>query len=479
MTEAKRVVVAGGGISGLTAAFYLHKKAQELGMDLSVELVEKETRLGGKVSTTLRDGFILEEGPDSFLARKKSATVLCEHLGIADRLVGTNPQARKNYILRNGQLYLMPPGTMMGVPTQITPFARTPLISPFGKLRAAMDLFLPRSKEDADVSLGLFLRRRLGNELVDNLIEPLLSGIYAGDVNQLSMRATFPMFQEMEKKYRSLILGITQQRKATMPQRREGSMFLALNTGLSSLVDTLTERLKRDGVTVRLGNGIKRVDKHGSPDAPTFKPYRVELETGEIIEADAVVLCTPAFVAEKILSPWINAEPLTHIPYTSVATVGMAFSRDQVNHPMDGSGFVVPRKEGRFITATTWATSKWPHTTPHGKALLRCFVGRSGDTRHREMSDEEIIKQSLADLRDMMGLTAEPEWSMVFRWDHAMPQYLVNHLQRLRELEMSISRELPGVVLAGSGYYGLGMPDCMDQGEDAAGKTINFLHKLD
>ncbi|MBO8172525.1 MAG: protoporphyrinogen oxidase [Bacillaceae bacterium] len=480
--ELKQVVVVGGGITGLSTAFYLKKKAAENGENIKIHVVEKADRFGGKIRTFRRDGFILEEGPDSFLARKEAALQLCRDLGLEVQLTGTNPDARKNYILRKNKLHLMPPGTMLGVPAEITPFARTRLLSPAGKLRAAMDLVLPRGNDEHDESLGLFLRRRFGDELVDHLIEPLLSGIYAGNADLLSLQATFPLFHDLEKKHRSLILGIMKQRKQQRIRQKQiapdgksskhPSMFLALNSGFDTLIKRLTEQLERDGISLiseALVTQVEKLQENGRPH------YQIKLTNHNAIRADAVVMAAPAFATQKLLSKLIATEPLSQIPYVSVATVGLAFNKDQIQHPLDGSGFVVPHKENRFITACTWVSSKWPHTTPEGKLLLRCFTGHSGDERHKDLSDEEIVTRVLKDLADIMGISSEPEWTHVSRWNQAMPQYLVDHLSRLGEFESRIKDQLPGIMLTGAGYYGVGVPDCIAQGMQTAEKVLSYL----
>lgn len=480
------VVVVGGGITGLSTAFYLMKEAKQNGMEMKLTLVEKGVRFGGKIQTYRRDGFIMEEGPDSFLARKTAALDLCKDLGIDDQLNGTNPDARKNYILRNNKLHLMPPGTMLGIPAEITPFVRSSLISPAGKIRAAMDLFLPRGDSSHDESLGLFLRRRLGDELVDQLVDPLLSGIYAGNADLLSLQATFPMFHQIEKRDRSLILGIVKQRNSQKgsgvprePEKKHTSIFLALESGFDTLVTSLVERLKQEGADLIPDTSVTRLERVPQEDTGNGSgiQYRLKLTDHPPLDADAVVLTTPAFVSEKLLSPYIETNPLAQIPYVSVATIGLAYPRAAIKHPLDGSGFVIPHKAKRFITACTWVSSKWLHTAPRDKVLLRCFVGHSGDESHVSLSDEEVVRGVRNELKSIMGIDAEPEWTKVIRWNQAMPQYLVDHLSRMKKLQSDVERELPGLTLAGAGYYGVGVPDCIAQGKQAAGQVLEQLQK--
>ncbi len=480
----RHVVVVGGGITGLSTAFYLLNEANKKGMEVKLTLVEKGVRFGGKIRTYRRDGFIMEEGPDSFLARKAAALDLCKELGIDNHLNGTNPDARKNYILRNNKLHLMPPGTMLGIPAEITPFIRSSLISPAGKIRAAMDLFLPRGDSFHDESLGLFLRRRLGDELVDQLVDPLLSGIYAGNADLLSLQATFPMFHQIEQRDRSLILGIVKQRNRQKgsggpreSRQKHTSVFLALETGFDSLITALVDRLQQAGANLISDTSVTRLERIRTEDTDNGNAtkYRLKLTDHPSLDADAVVLATPAFVSEKLLSPFIETNPLAQIPYVSVANIGLAYPREAIKQPLDASGFVIPHKAKRFITACTWVSSKWLHTAPRDKVLLRCFIGHSGDESHVTLSDQEIIRGVRKELQSIMGIDAEPEWTKVVRWNQAMPQYLVDHLSRLKKLQSDMERELPGLILTGAGYYGVGVPDCIAQGKQAAETVLrNF-----
>ncbi|UOF91728.1 protoporphyrinogen oxidase [Fodinisporobacter ferrooxydans] len=481
-----RVLIIGGGISGLSAAHYIVQKAKQNGISVACQVIEKDERLGGKIQTERYNGFVMEGGPDSFLARKKAAPNLCRELGLADELVGTNPQARQNFILHNGKLHLMPPGTMMGIPAEIGPFVRTSLISPIGKLRAAFDLVLPKGETQQDESLGLFLRRRLGDELLENLVEPLLAGIYAGDANLLSLQATFPQFQELEAKHRSLILGIMNQRKSSpkplnstsVPSsgavpRLPNSMFLSLRTGLIRLIERLTDVLTAENVQIHANQGVQTIEPPKSPNGM----YTVQLENGKSVSAHVVFVTTPAIQTQKMFEPFISLPQLQEIPYVSVSTVLLAYPKHLLQHSLNGSGFVVPRKEKRMITACTWVSSKWSHTAPDDFALLRCYVGRSGDERFLSLTDEELVSRVQKDLQDIMGITATPSLTRVVRWNQAMPQYLVGHLTRMKQLQETISESLPGVFLSGAGYYGLGIPDCIQQSLDAAEKAIDYIQK--
>ncbi|QZT35525.1 protoporphyrinogen oxidase [Caldalkalibacillus thermarum TA2.A1] len=467
----KKAVIIGGGISGLSAAYYLQQKAEEAGLPVDITLLEKDRRLGGKIDTLHQDDFIIERGPDSFLARKWPVIELSQELGLDQEWVPTGPKAKTTFIVRNKKLHALPPGLMLGIPTRWTPFLKTGLISPWGKARAALDLILPKRKETTDESLGHFLERRLGKEVVSQLVEPLLSGIYAGDAYALSIQATFPQFQQLEQKYTSLIKGmmITQrQMKQTkqLPDLAQKSMFLSFKGGLSTLVKGLASALKK--AQLRTQTEVKGVHKTGSG-------YRVQLGDGQSLDADALVLATPAFVTARLLEDPELRQLLAPIRYVSVANVVLTFNQEDVSIPLAGSGFVVPRKEGYTVTACTWTSSKWPHTAPEGKVLVRVYVGRSGQEEIVEQDDEHILAVVRNELQDLTGLGARPIFYEVNRWFHSMPQYQVGHIERLEQLTEKLSVSHPGLYLCGAGYRGVGIPDCIGQAKQAAQNVIAYL----
>ncbi|TFJ93544.1 protoporphyrinogen oxidase [Lentibacillus salicampi] len=466
MSETKKILIAGGGITGLSAAFYLQKEIREKGLPYEVKLVEAGSRLGGKIKTTRRNGFVIEQGPDSFLSRKQPGVKLVRELGLSDQLVrnGTG----QSYILVNNKLHKIPKGSYMGVPVSIRPFLFSGIFSPVGKLRAGMDLVLPRGKT-GDQSLGGFFRRRFGNELVENLIEPLLSGIYAGDLDDMGIMATFPNFYQLEQEHRSLIKGM----RKTMPEKKKPKkssgkkrgMFYSFANGLETLVERLEDVL---GDNVSLGVGVDHVEKkdHG---------YHVLLSNGDVYRADAVVMATPHDTLPKIFSQYELFDDFRDIPATSVANVAMAFDESAIKQDIDGTGFVVSRNSDFRITACTWTHKKWPNAAPDGKALVRCYVGKPSDQSVVDLSDEEITNIVLDDLNKTMNITAKPEFSVISRWVNAMPQYTVGHTERIANVRDDMDQELPGVFLAGSSYEGVGIPDCISQGEKAVTDVLTFL----
>lgn len=460
VSHTKKIVIIGGGITGLTTAYYLQKQK-----DVEITIVEASHKLGGKIRTEYKDGFVIERGPDSFLERKTSASELAHDLGIEHQLVRN--EVGLAYVLVNDQLHPMPAGAVMGIPTQLQSFLKTNLFSVQGKLRAGFDLVLPRSHASGDQSLGLFFRRRLGDEVVENLVEPLLSGIYAGDIDQLSLMSTFPQFSKVEKEHRSLILGMkktTQEAKKTQLQAKTQGKFLTLNGGLQQFVDALEEQLE----DVNIVKGIRVV----TLDQQASGAYELQLSNGQMLEADQVVLTVPHFTLTNLLPEEITAaEKFRHIPSTSVANVAMAFDEADINNELNGTGFVVSRNSNYTITACTWTHKKWPHTTPDGKVLLRCYVGRAGDETVVDLSDDEIEKIVLADLKETMGIEAKPQFTIITRLHQAMPQYLVGHQEKVSELKKQLKEHLPGVHIAGMSYDGIGLPDCIKQGMEVA-KTI-------
>ncbi|NHM31737.1 protoporphyrinogen oxidase [Neobacillus terrae] len=470
MTEEKqKIAIIGGGIAGLTAAFYLQKTILEHNLPAKIKIIEASHRLGGKMQTVIRDGFIIERGPDSFLARKSSISKLAKEVGMEDELVHNS--TGKSYVLVNEKLYPMPGGSIMGIPTELAPFVTTGLFSLQGKIRAAADFILPRSQKEQDKSLGEFFRRRMGDEVVENLIEPLLSGIYAGDIDQLSLMSTFPQFYQVEQKYRSLIIGMKKTTPAPAKQsdttgRKQGA-FLTFKSGLQSFADAIADKL--DPECILTGHKVTKINK-------TDNYYEIYLNNGETLYADSIIAAIPHKVTQSMFSQYEFFDNFKLMPSTSVATVALAFPKEAIKSDIDGTGFVVSRNSDYTITACTWTHKKWEHSTPEGKVLLRCYVGRAGEETIVDLSDDQIVKIVLDDLNKTMDITMEPEFFVVSRWKNAMPQYTVGHKQRIGEIKEHMLTELPGVFLAGASYEGIGLPDCIDQGEAAAVKVLEYLN---
>ncbi|MCA1059593.1 protoporphyrinogen oxidase [Rossellomorea aquimaris] len=460
--QTKKVVVIGGGITGLTTAYYLQQEIREKKLPIEVKLVEATHRLGGKVQTFKKDGYVIEKGPDSCLSSKSEVSRLAGKLGMEEALVRNRKGT--SFVIAGGELYPIPGGSIVGIPTQIAPFITTSLFSLSGKMRAAADFILPRSQEREDQSLGRFFRRRMGDEVVDHLIEPLLTGIFAGDIDQLSLMSTFPQLYELEQKHRSLIAGI--KKSGQDPDTKEGN-FITFTGGLQSLIDAMEERL--DPNTVHKGMKVTNIEKEADND------YTITFTNGEKLEADCVIVTTPHHVLQSMFPSYPFLSFLKDMPATSVATVAMGFSQQAVKKDIAGTEFLVSRNSDYSLTAGTWTHKKWPHTAPEGKALLRCYLGKSGDETIVDLSDDHIEQIVLDDLSKIMDIEGQPDFTIVTRYKNSMPQYTVGHLERIQDMHHDAEARLPGIFIAGSSYDGLSIPDCIGQGEKAVSKVLNYL----
>ncbi|MFQ5857548.1 MAG: protoporphyrinogen oxidase [Anaerolineae bacterium] len=479
-----KAIIVGGGIAGLATTYYLHNKAAEAGTPVDCTLIESEPRFGGKIATTRRDGFVIEGGPDSFITQKPWALELARELGLSDRLLGTNDERRKVYVLSNGRLVELPDGVMLVVPTKITPFVTSSLISWPGKLRMGLDLVIPRRHDDGDESLADFIRRRLGQEALDKIAEPLMAGIHVADPEHLSLQATFPRLIDLERKYGSLIRGMLAARRVRPRDgtgkgeirnpkseiRNPKSMFVSLRGGLAELVSALVDHLNQH-VRLLAGRRVERVDFR--PNGPSA--YGVKLSDGTTLQADAVVLATPAFVAANLVATFNPqlAAGLRQIRYVSTATISLGFCRSDFGHPLDGFGFVIPSSESRKIAACTWTSAKFDHRAPDDHVLLRTFVGGAHDEHLVDLDDDTMIQMVQDELADIMGVTAEPTVIEIFRWEKGNPQYDVGHLERVEALEAMCE---PGLFLAGSAYHGVGLPDCVRGGKQVAEQAVVYLN---
>ncbi len=459
MKVPQRVVIVGGGISGLAAAYYLCRQARAAGVALQVHLLEAGDRWGGVIHTVREAGFIVEGGPDSILSYKPAGMALWRDLGLEAEIVGTSPRHRGSFIYSRGALHPLPEGLTLMIPARLGPLFRTRLLSWRGKLRAGLDLLRRRAAVDGDVSLADFVTAHLGSEVFERIVEPLFAGIYAGDARQLSLAATYPQLLAVAQEHGSLLRGLLMHRRARPSTggasgRSRWTPFVTLRQGLGQMVDALLHRL--EGVDLRLQARVTRV----VPAAGNG--WQVHLANGDTLPADAVVIATPAHVAAALLAdvdPTL-ADALAAIPYASTVTVSLAYRREDVPHPLNGYGFVVPRVEGRPLLACTWTSSKFPHRAPAGFALFRCFLGRAGEDAVIDWPEEAIVAQVREELRAIMGLTAAPVRVWVFRWPRALPQYTVGHLERLRRIEARLA-DLPGLFLLGNAYRGVGVPDCV------------------
>jgi oxygen-dependent protoporphyrinogen oxidase len=470
-----QLVIIGGGIAGLSAAYYATKKFPEA----QITVIESSNQWGGKISTdrvTFDDGqFIIEGGPDSFLVMKPYASALCKELGLSERLHGTNPNQKNTYVLHRNKLEPLPDGLSMMIPTNVQAILKSHLVSWFGKARMGLDFIQPAKNINDDESLGSFVSRRLGREAYENLIEPLMSGIYAGDGDQLSLASTFPYLRDLEIKYGSLARGALQMRKQSNGKSVQGSRsaFLTPTTGLAEIVEKLVESLKSK-VDPRLNTKVLRILALGQVEGTNYQSqYQVELETGETLEADSIILATPAFVSGTLLASFdpVLASVLTSIPYASTATVSLAYRQSDLTRELDGYGYVIPRREGRKALACTWTSTKFPHRAPAGYALIRVFVGRAG--QDIPWNENDLLALAKEELNLTLGIKAEPILSRVFMWNKAMPQYNLGHPEILKRIDATLENH-PGLALAGNGYRGIGIPDCIHSGELAVERALKF-----
>ncbi|MBM4423222.1 MAG: protoporphyrinogen oxidase [Chloroflexi bacterium] len=463
------IAIIGGGIAGLAAAHRLTR----LVPDASITLIEAEDRLGGKIVTDRAAGFVIEGGPDTFLSLKPRGLGLCRELGLETRLHGTNETIRRTYVMRGGRLYELPEGLTGLIPSRFGPMAKTGLISPLGKLRMGLDYLIPPRAANGDESLASFVERRLGRELYDRLIEPLMSGIYAGDGEQLSLAATFPQLRQTELEHGGLIRGMLAAKKTTpapKPGAKKWAAFLTPTTGLAEIVEALAQRL--GAVDVRLGTRVACVE--------SMPPgFAVRLERGESITADSIIFATPSFATADLIADLDSrlATALRGIPYVSTATVSAAYPLADIPRPLDGYGYIIPRTENRAILACTWTSTKFPHRAPEGYGLIRAFVGRAGQEDVVNGSDDDLLALVRDELRRTLGITAAPMLSRVFRWPKAMPQYTLGHTSRLALIDERLASH-PGLFAAGNAYRGIGIPDCIASGEQAAEGAVKTLSEI-
>jgi oxygen-dependent protoporphyrinogen oxidase len=468
----KRVVIIGGGISGLSTAYFLKEEAKKTGADISIKLIEKNDRLGGNIMTERVDNFIIEGGPDCFISDKPWALQLCRKLGLSDRISNTNTiEGSTTFVLSKGKLQPLPEGFILMIPTKIMPFLFNSLISVHGKLRMALDLVKPKGDPNKDVSLGEFVNRRLGKEAMEKIAEPLVAGVHAGNPETMSLKSSFPRFLDMEQKYGSLILGMLKARSmAKKMPKKEGpklTMFMTLKGGLVELVDAIIKNLDKESILT--GKTILNIDK--KPNGA----YVLNIEGEGPIETDYVVFSTPAFVTAKLIKNLDQemAEKLENIPYVSTATVSLAFKKSEIKSSLKGFGFVIPRLEKRKIMAATWTSIKFPNRAPDDSILIRCFVGGSKNEELSYMEPEEMIKMVRNELKEIVGIDAEPILARVFKWDKAMPQYVIGHCEIIKWLDERIKQH-PGFFLTGSAYKGVGLSDSVHNGEITASDVLKF-----
>jgi oxygen-dependent protoporphyrinogen oxidase len=445
-----RIVVVGGGIAGLAAARRLERLVERV----DVILLEATGRVGGKLLTEEVDGFIVEGAADSFLSRKERGIELCEEIGLADELVGRRPENARSFVRIGSELHVLPEGLSGLIPTNLDALDDTTLLSSEGKERLAAEFDLPPAPEGGDESIASFVSRRLGREAYERIVEPLTAGIYGGDGEQLSLQATFPQLRSLELEHGSVLRGLA----GHAPAELRYPPFVSFRSGMGTLVDRLVATLEHTAVHAsRAGTVNERSDGY-------------VVDVGHAVETDAVVVAAPADSASSLLAELdpVLAGVLAEIPYSDSAIVTLGYRLEDVPHPLAGYGYVVPASEGSDVLACTWSSSKWEGRTPEGHALIRVYLRRiptGPDDRFVDLAREELL---------LLGIGAEPVLARVHRWPRGMPQYVLGHPERLGRIDALVAGH-PGLALAGAAYRGVGIPDCIDSGEQAAESVVRAL----
>ena len=463
------VVVGGAGITGLVAAHTLRSARA----DLAITVLEADRRVGGVIRTSNFGGRPVDEGADAFILRAPWAKELCEEVGLGAELV--SPSSASAYVYSRNALRRLPEGLVMGVPTHFGQLARSGIVSKWTALRAGLDLIRPDNWPGGDESVGDMIGRRLGRDVAERLVDPLVGGINAGNTDNLSVMMTMPQIALAQRHNRSLILGLRAQRAASHGPV-DAPIFAAPRRGMESLVARLARLLeKAPNVEIRTETTIAGLDH-----LPRGR-IQVDLADGSALDADAVILTIPAYAASHVVRPVSEpaAEVMASIDYAGVAMATLAFRRSEVEHPLDASGALVARPEGLLMTACSFASSKWPHWSDDDRVVLRISAGRHGDERALELDDEELIDALLGELATVIGGTGDLlEWR-VTRWPRSFPQYEPGHLAKVSHIARDLARDRPGLAVAGAAYRGLGIPSCINQGQEAAQSVLEHVAQLE
>jgi oxygen-dependent protoporphyrinogen oxidase len=476
--KSDRIIVVGGGLSGLAAAHRIHERAATLRRPIALAVLESKDRLGGVIWTDRFDGFTVEGGPESFITNKPGGVNLCHRLGLGDQLLETDPAHRRSFVVCKGRPVPVPEGFVLMAPHRLLPILTTPILSWRGKLRFLMDLVIPRRTDESEESLGSFVRRRLGREALDRLVEPLVAGIYSADPNDLSLRATLPQFLAMEREHGSLIRAAWRESRRRGPRHllRQASgarygLFVTLADGMDTLPGALARALPPGAV--RTSAAVRRISRN-----EPVSPWLVELLDGPPLEADAVIVATEAHAAARLLDSQdpALALQLRAIPYASSMIVNVAYRRDQITHPLDGFGAVVPASEGRSILAVTFLSVKFPRRAPAGTVLLRIFLGGASRPEQLDLDDAAISALVEGELASLIGAAGNPLFVRIARHPRSMPQYNLGHLDRVASIRRHLAK-YSRLYLSGIAYDGVGIPDCIQAAERTADNLIDALTK--
>ncbi len=466
-----RVIIIGGGISGLATAFLLEQLSSKTGTELEITLLEKEPRLGGKIWTIPSDGYLCEWGPNGFLDNKPQTLDLCKEIGAAEMLLRSNDNARKRFIFTGGELHRLPENPPS--------FLKSRLISWPGKFRLAMEPFIPPYNSTEDETLASFGRRRLGDEALRKLIAPMVSGIFAGNPETMSLVSCFPRIAELEREYGSLIKAMLKLAKKKKQERLEGKVvasaagpggvLTSFRDGIQTLTDTIASRLT--ATTIHSGVSATKLSR-GSSD-----PFRIQADNGEH-SADAVIMATPAYASAGILQELAprSSGILQEIPYASMTVVCFGYERERIRHDLNGFGYLIPKEEGVNTLGTLWDSSIFDNRAPSGHVLLRSMMGGACFPEYINLNDSEVTERVKADLKTTMGISSPPSFVRIFRHKQAIPQYTVGHSRRLASLDEEQSSR-PGLFLTGNSYRGIGLNDCVAAAERCAAATLSYLEQ--
>lgn len=467
----KRIIIIGGGIAGLSASWYLQQNAKQRHLALHVTVLEASPRWGGKILTESVDGFgntpfILEAGPDALLTHKPWGVTLARELALEGYLASGDPANNRTFVLLRNRLTPLPAGLQLLVPTRFWAFVRSPLFSPWGKLRIGLETIIPSRQGVDDESLANFVLRRFGREALETLAEPLMADVYNMASSLQSMRATFPLYPALEARYGSVIRGA---RVAARQRKRlseaPAQPFVSFDGGTQTLVNALVGQLD---ASLRLRSAVRQVERLADSS------YGVVLTDGSQLIADAVILATPAHVASALLreaAPSVSSH-LSAIGYASIGSIYLAFRRQDTPYSLNGYGMVIPRAEGRHIDGMSWTSSKWTGRAPANHILLRIFFGGPRTRDLIALDEGRLLAVARAEVAALLGIHADPLFHRVYRWNDGYPQYDVGHLARVDAIEAKLP---PGLFVTGSAYRGVGLPDCIRQGQEAAQRAISAL----
>lgn len=462
----KRIAIIGAGISGLTAAYRL----KDLQKEAEIIIYEKQGRCGGTILTERYSGFTIEGGPDCFITEKPWASELAKEIGLSNRLLGTTPENKITYVLSGGRLHPIPDGLILMIPTKIYPLITSGLFTISGKIRMAMEIFIPRKNTPEDESLAHFVLRRFGREALEKIAEPLVAGVHAGNPETMSIKSSFPRFVEMEQKYRSLIIGMLKMRREFRKKfgtSHEKSMFMTFIGGLGELIEKLEDAVGRN--KIEFNKEITEIKRSG-------EEYLLIFSDGKMQKFNSVILAVPSYISAKLLSG-INyqlSSYLKKIPFASTATITLVYRLEEFNHPLKGYGFVIPSIEKRRIMAVTWTSSKFKYRVPDGFAMIRAFVGGARNSELVNLNDNELSGLVRNELREIMGIQSEPVLTRIYRWHNAMPQYILGHEKNLQLIDNELNK-MPGLFLTGSSYRGIGISDCIKNATDVAERVRRII----